>query len=443
MPRIVPYSSLNEWEDVYSSLYGRGPLLSKDAILIVKSWLLRGKVAHAIISTIGFVEVLELYSGFVNAFEKGEEFHISSTMLRMIFGLSFVRFVNGIVDAEQKGFYANTVAKIANEVGLPNKFVDLRHAATHDELPPLPELADSAKEAMIWLEKNYWIVQKNWEQATESDIDSLLTKYLNLKKLELNNEFVSQSTSALVEDITVLTSADSYLDNLIPILSKLLMNTKEYKDIEEVENFLKSISNEQSIRNNIDNIEIPYSLTFIWDEAIFTFGDIWTGFYEDIFIYFFNMYNEIKDESYLNKSLLMIYALYIFEKIDTLNSTIIRKIFSSPSIFTKRFIYLLKYRSDIPKECNIEMLSKLYTSYSTNNVVETNKNVNKDRINDSLILIKRILKNTNTLGNDDDILEDENNDNYDEDIEPWSISLNPHWKTTPIGCLLATSTPEF
>ncbi len=48
--------------------------------------------------------------------------------------------MNGIVDPAQKGQYAQSISSIADSLGLPSWFIDLRHAGTHDALPTLPLL---------------------------------------------------------------------------------------------------------------------------------------------------------------------------------------------------------------------------------------------------------------------------------------------------------------
>jgi ribosomal biogenesis protein LAS1 len=47
---------------------------------------------------------------------------------------------------EQKGMYVRSVANIAEQLGLPTAFVDIRHAGTHDYLPSLNVLRVQAKE---------------------------------------------------------------------------------------------------------------------------------------------------------------------------------------------------------------------------------------------------------------------------------------------------------
>ena len=44
----------------------------------------------------------------------------------------------------------------AGELGLPAMFVDLRHEATHGEMPTLSVLRDADAKALGWLWEHYW-----------------------------------------------------------------------------------------------------------------------------------------------------------------------------------------------------------------------------------------------------------------------------------------------
>ena len=44
----------------------------------------------------------------------------------------------------------------AQEIGLPTLFVDLRHDATHGDMPSLTNLRSAANRALRWLWDDYW-----------------------------------------------------------------------------------------------------------------------------------------------------------------------------------------------------------------------------------------------------------------------------------------------
>ena len=70
----------------------------------------------------------------------------SAQSIRQDYSAALIRTVNGVVDPLQVGFYARSIASIASQVGLPAWLVELRHAGTHEELPPLQLLRDGASE---------------------------------------------------------------------------------------------------------------------------------------------------------------------------------------------------------------------------------------------------------------------------------------------------------
>ena len=84
---------------------------------------------------------------------------ISPNVLRLSYAMSLTRLVNGVVENEQRGQYAQAVSLIAERIGLPRELVDLRHEATHGDLPSLTRLKSTALVALNWLHNHYWRVQ--------------------------------------------------------------------------------------------------------------------------------------------------------------------------------------------------------------------------------------------------------------------------------------------
>lgn len=69
--------------------------------------------------------------------------------LRQNYAAAIIRMVNGLVDPLQAGAYARSIASIAAQLGLPSWLVELRHAATHEDLPSLELLREAAREVSI------------------------------------------------------------------------------------------------------------------------------------------------------------------------------------------------------------------------------------------------------------------------------------------------------
>src|SRR4051794_6888500 len=64
--------------------------------------------------------------------------------------ISCFRFVNGLVDTIQRGQYASSVSSLANQLGLPSWFVDLRHVATLERLPGLQILRNGCRQVSFF-----------------------------------------------------------------------------------------------------------------------------------------------------------------------------------------------------------------------------------------------------------------------------------------------------
>lgn len=72
----------------------------------------------------------------------------SSLSLRQSYATAIIRLVNGLVDPLQVGVYARSIASIAAQLGLPGWLVELRHAATHEDLPSIELLRQAAGEVL-------------------------------------------------------------------------------------------------------------------------------------------------------------------------------------------------------------------------------------------------------------------------------------------------------
>jgi hypothetical protein len=74
--------------------------------------------------------------------------------------------------------YAQSVSSIAESMGLPTWFVDLRHAGTHDHLPTLSLLRNGAVQALEWLNVNYWQVQIKYKTENIQLVRNTLSEYI-------------------------------------------------------------------------------------------------------------------------------------------------------------------------------------------------------------------------------------------------------------------------
>lgn len=68
----------------------------------------------------------------------------TALVLRQSYSIAIIRLVNGLVDPLQQGIYARPISSIAAQIGLPPWLVEIRHAATHEDLPSLEVLREAA-----------------------------------------------------------------------------------------------------------------------------------------------------------------------------------------------------------------------------------------------------------------------------------------------------------
>ena len=81
---------------------------------------------------------------------------VSETYLRQCRTNEILRFVTGLVDSGQSASHRISMYNKANEIGLPAALVELRHEATHGDIPSLNVLRSAAQRSMLWLSVDYW-----------------------------------------------------------------------------------------------------------------------------------------------------------------------------------------------------------------------------------------------------------------------------------------------
>lgn len=123
--------------------------------------------------------------------------HISDQALESIYAMAFCRFVNGFVDRDVSkssltalatstmtgedgdltgvSFGESSMYALAAKIGLPVRFVEIRHQITHEKIPPIEELAELTEEALEWMYRRWWKVYADfdsteaWQEWTEAE----------------------------------------------------------------------------------------------------------------------------------------------------------------------------------------------------------------------------------------------------------------------------------
>ncbi|KAG9291165.1 hypothetical protein G9A89_013037 [Geosiphon pyriformis] len=264
IPRIVPWTSTEEYQQVYEWLYAESPRMQELGVKRVKAWASRGKVPHAVTCTAAFVEVMLRDQ---HSTEK-----ISLNELCLLYSMVFTRFVNGMVDPAQQGTFALSIATLAAKLDLPLWFVELRHAATHEALPSLQLLRRGSRQAIKWLDDNYWASQKPLIDTQINDIRLLIANYKDLRKqylkvfLDLKSKetprLASLLNNKLVKQIQKLTRPDMLGDLLIPVLleSGFLVPKGKRK------------------RATLPDLLLSEELLQLWLPILRSFDETWTNF---------------------------------------------------------------------------------------------------------------------------------------------------------------------
>ncbi|EDQ89706.1 uncharacterized protein MONBRDRAFT_8097 [Monosiga brevicollis MX1] len=86
-----------------------------------------------------------------------------------------IRFVNGLVDQRQQAVMAHSVNRLARELGIPEWLVDLRHDATHGELPSHSLVLAAVDTIKTWLHDRYWAPQAEMVVHFEARVGELAT----------------------------------------------------------------------------------------------------------------------------------------------------------------------------------------------------------------------------------------------------------------------------
>ena len=160
--RRVPWRDWAEWDRVRVGLCGDDPQARDASIARVADWRRRGRVPHAVDCTASLLETRSLDAGVPgNVGNVGSGAPLSENMLRLAYAAALVRMVNGAVDPSQKGKYAAPVMTLAKRMGIPAVLVDVRMAASHQEMPALALLRHASERALQWLFERYWHAQAN------------------------------------------------------------------------------------------------------------------------------------------------------------------------------------------------------------------------------------------------------------------------------------------
>lgn len=177
MPRIVVFRDAEEIRDLKNLLFGAF-LAQKRGIAKCKAYEVRGPLPPSVHATC-----------LLLAASHGDVPSCDLYVIRQAYSMALIRFVNEILDAAQVGRSVVPLHTLAADIRLPSAFVELRHAATHEDLPSIYVLRDLSQRALAWLYDEYWARQeapetKAFTAASEDEVKNLLREWRRMKRSE-------------------------------------------------------------------------------------------------------------------------------------------------------------------------------------------------------------------------------------------------------------------
>ena len=112
------------------------------------------RLSHAVESTAALAQILHRMDDHSSSSSSSTTSSSCCTTMELRLSLScaILRTINGLADTlQQQRSTACSVAVLCQELGVPTWLVDIRHEATHNQLPPLPTLRLAANVALAVL----------------------------------------------------------------------------------------------------------------------------------------------------------------------------------------------------------------------------------------------------------------------------------------------------
>ncbi|GAA5967169.1 hypothetical protein JCM3765_001551 [Sporobolomyces pararoseus] len=152
LPHRTAWTTQVEFQSVYSDLFESDGDAKRQQVGLsrIAVWQSRKQCPSAVETTANLLRLILLDTSSSSALRP------SAHELRLSYSMAIIRFVNSLVDPLQTAYFARSISSLAAQLGLPLWFVELRHQATHEDLPGLPVLREGARQALDWLYVHYW-----------------------------------------------------------------------------------------------------------------------------------------------------------------------------------------------------------------------------------------------------------------------------------------------
>eukprot|EP00659_Diplonema_papillatum_P004306 gene4306-6661_t len=152
-----------DWCGVMEDLFSGDAERTQAGVEAVGRWRAAVGVNVSIEATANLLEAKARDFERERAICQGTQSRVTGKDVAAAYSMAVIRLVNGVTgELEQRNYGKKrpSVRSMAGRVDLPRELVDIRHAATHQALPSLPELRLGGSLALTYLLDNYWIPQR-------------------------------------------------------------------------------------------------------------------------------------------------------------------------------------------------------------------------------------------------------------------------------------------
>ncbi|KAK3096899.1 hypothetical protein FSP39_004563 [Pinctada imbricata] len=184
---------IGEFESVYKGLYSGD--IDRQVYAVGRCHVWKSRVTHklsvAIESTASLCSACITHQKILG----NPDFNNHYQSLCSEYSVALIRFVNHVTEKGQNRAFSVPVHVIAAEFGVPEWIVELRHNATHGQMPPLSMLKSGTEWALNWLKASFgsefWEAQlqtmmttrhrepeKDRPKVTKDDVCSVLDDYV-------------------------------------------------------------------------------------------------------------------------------------------------------------------------------------------------------------------------------------------------------------------------
>jgi len=115
----------------------------------------------------------------------------SAFAIRAVYSTAFARFVTGFCDMGQNSVVKRSMYEMAELIGMPEAWVELRHEITHGQVPDLRSLEHHVQASLVWLWGFFWSkleapnADAGLELATKAEIRDTLKSFLRSRSNEI------------------------------------------------------------------------------------------------------------------------------------------------------------------------------------------------------------------------------------------------------------------